>query len=211
MRPASVGADSSWITEFPYTVVAALSEEWSCCRLPSSYVHKQLLMMFKQCLLFATRTVVTGYECSFLQRDSYWPCFVGYQWAMQVDCWFVGEWGAVCRCRRLWSATWSCLESGTSASRRMRWSSRRSRSSRSSTGATWWSTRRTALRTRNQRCVWSKAACVYFFMVAVCNRADHYIFILFLFLLSFFFFSSPNLSSRRLDVYHTSAHGVVLV
>jgi len=36
-----------------------------------------------------------------------------------------------------------------------------------------------------------------------------YIFILFLLLLSFF--SSPNLSSRRLDVYHTSAHGVVLV
>ena len=26
-----------------------------------------------------------------------------------------------------------------------------------------------------------------------------------------FFFSSPNLSRRRLDVYHTSAHGVVLV
>jgi len=24
----------------------------------------------------------------------------------------------------------------------------------------------------------------------------------------FFFFSSPNLSGRRLDVYHTSAHGV---
>ena len=48
-------------------------------------------------------------------------------------------------------------------------------------------------------------------MVALYNRADHYIFILFL--LSFFllFFSSPNLSSRRLDVYHTSAHGVVLV
>ena len=52
----------------------------------------------------------------------------------------------------------------------------------------------------------------FFFMVALCNRADHYIFILFL--LSFFFFlffSSPNPSSRRLDVYHTSAHGVVLV
>ena len=49
-------------------------------------------------------------------------------------------------------------------------------------------------------------------MVALCNRADHYIFILFLLLLSsFFFFSSPNLSSRRLDVYHTLAHGVVLV
>ena len=27
----------------------------------------------------------------------------------------------------------------------------------------------------------------------------------------FLFFSSPNLSRRRLDVYHTSAHGVVLV
>jgi len=27
----------------------------------------------------------------------------------------------------------------------------------------------------------------------------------------FFFFSSPNLSRRRLDVYHTSAHGVALV
>ena len=50
-------------------------------------------------------------------------------------------------------------------------------------------------------------------MVALCNRADHYIlmlwFVLLLLLLSFF--SSPNLSSRRLDVYHTSAHGVVLV
>ena len=51
------------------------------------------------------------------------------------------------------------------------------------------------------------------FMVALYNRADHYIFIVFLcfFLLSFFFFSLPNLSGRRLDVYHTSAHGVALV
>ena len=46
------------------------------------------------------------------------------------------------------------------------------------------------------------------FMVALCNRADHYIFILFL--LSSFF-SSPNLSGRRLDVYHTLVHGVALV
>jgi len=38
------------------------------------------------------------------------------------------------------------------------------------------------------------------------------IFILwFFFLSSFFFFSSPNLSSRRLDVDHTSTHGVALV
>jgi len=27
----------------------------------------------------------------------------------------------------------------------------------------------------------------------------------------FFFFSSPNLSRRRLDVYHTSTHGVALL
>jgi len=31
------------------------------------------------------------------------------------------------------------------------------------------------------------------------------------FLLSSSFFSSPNLSGRRLDVYHTLAHGVALV
>ena len=45
-------------------------------------------------------------------------------------------------------------------------------------------------------------------MVALCHRADHYIFILFL---SSSFFSSPNLSGRILDVYHTLAHGVALV
>ena len=49
-----------------------------------------------------------------------------------------------------------------------------------------------------------------FIMVAIWNRADHYIFMLFL-LSSFFFISSPNLSGQRLDVYHTSTHGVALV
>ena len=48
----------------------------------------------------------------------------------------------------------------------------------------------------------------FFFMVALWNRADHYIFALWL-LLSFF--SSPNLSRRRLDIRHTSTHGVALV
>jgi len=48
-------------------------------------------------------------------------------------------------------------------------------------------------------------------MVALCNRVDHYIFILFLLSFFFFFFSSPNLSGRRFDVYHTLAHGVALV
>jgi len=50
-------------------------------------------------------------------------------------------------------------------------------------------------------------------MVALCNRETIYIFMLWFVLLSFFlsFFSSPNLSGRRLDVYHTLAHGVALV
>jgi len=46
-------------------------------------------------------------------------------------------------------------------------------------------------------------------MAALCNRAGHYIFTLW-FLSSIFFFSSPNLSGHRLDVYHTSIHGVAL-
>ena len=50
----------------------------------------------------------------------------------------------------------------------------------------------------------------FFFMVALWNRADHYIFMLW-FLSSMFFFSSPNLSGRRLDVCHTSTHSVALV
>ena len=45
------------------------------------------------------------------------------------------------------------------------------------------------------------------FMTALRNRCEHYIFVLFL----SFFFSSPNLSGRRLDIYHTSTHDVVLV
>ena len=53
-------------------------------------------------------------------------------------------------------------------------------------------------------------------MVALCNRETIYIFMLWfvlllLLLLLLLFFSSPNLSSRRLDGYHTLAHGVVLV
>ena len=48
------------------------------------------------------------------------------------------------------------------------------------------------------------------FMVALSNRADNYIFALW-FLSSSFFFSSPNLSGRILNVYHTSPQGVTLV
>ena len=52
-------------------------------------------------------------------------------------------------------------------------------------------------------------------MAALWNRAGHHIFVLWFFLsifhLSFFLFSTPNLSRRRLDVYHTTTHGVALV
>jgi len=47
------------------------------------------------------------------------------------------------------------------------------------------------------------------FMAALRSRCGHYIFAL-LFLSIFFFYSSPNLSGCRLDVYHTSTHGVAL-
>jgi len=43
-------------------------------------------------------------------------------------------------------------------------------------------------------------------MAALCNRAGHYIFALWFLSIFFylsFFYSSPNLSGRRLDVYHT--------
>ena len=45
-------------------------------------------------------------------------------------------------------------------------------------------------------------------MAALHSRCGHYIFVLWF--LSFFY-SSPNLSGRTLDVYHTSTHGVALV
>ena len=44
-------------------------------------------------------------------------------------------------------------------------------------------------------------------MAALRSRCGHYIFVPFLLL----GFSSPNLSGRTLDVYHTSTHGVALV
>jgi len=47
-------------------------------------------------------------------------------------------------------------------------------------------------------------------MAALRSRCGHYIFGLW-FLLSSVIFSSPNLSRRKLDVCHTSTHGVALV
>ena len=45
-------------------------------------------------------------------------------------------------------------------------------------------------------------------MAALRSRCGHYIFVLFLLVV---LFSSPNLSGRRMDVYHTSTHDVVQV
>jgi len=52
--------------------------------------------------------------------------------------------------------------------------------------------------------LYNSALCCIIIMVALWNRADHYIFILFLSFFFLLFISSPNLSGRRLDVYHTS-------
>ena len=53
---------------------------------------------------------------------------------------------------------------------------------------------------------------LWFLMVALCNIGQTIIFLpCSFFLPSIFFYSSPNLSGRRLDVYHTLTHGVALV
>jgi len=46
-------------------------------------------------------------------------------------------------------------------------------------------------------------------MAALRSKYGHYIFALW-FLSFFLFYSSSNLSRRRLDVYHTLTHGVAL-
>jgi len=49
------------------------------------------------------------------------------------------------------------------------------------------------------------------FCVSACYVFALWFLSFFLLLLSSFYISSPNLSGRRLDVYHTSTHGVALV
>ena len=59
-------------------------------------------------------------------------------------------------------------------------------------------------RRNGERTIKQVVVVVSLVMVALCNRADHNIFMLFLLSSSSSsFFSSPNLSGRRLDVYHT--------
>jgi len=48
-------------------------------------------------------------------------------------------------------------------------------------------------------------------MAALGSRCGHYIFALWFLSIFYLFYSSPNLSGRRLDFYHTSTHGVAPV
>jgi len=48
-------------------------------------------------------------------------------------------------------------------------------------------------------------------MAALRSRCGHHVFALWFPPSFFFFFFSPNLSGRRMDVYHTSTYGVVLM
>jgi len=57
------------------------------------------------------------------------------------------------------------------------------------------------------QCIISPNQFQFLIMANLWNRAGHYIFARGFFLLSSFF-PSPNLSGRRVDVYHTSTHGV---
>jgi len=52
---------------------------------------------------------------------------------------------------------------------------------------------------------------MYLIMAALWNRAGHYIFALWFLVLLLFFLSSPNLSGRGVDAYHTCTHDVALV
>jgi len=67
-----------------------------------------------------------------------------------------------------------------------------------------------ALRQRGWSCF---GFLLYLFMAALCSRGPLYLcpVVSFYLLSSSSFFSSPNLSGHRLDVYHTSTHGVALV
>jgi len=82
---------------------------------------------------------------------------------------------------------------------------------RMSTGADTRNVKHVNARRRAFTCVMLSAATTCtLIMVALWNRADHYIFMLWL-LSIFYLFPSPNLSGCTLDVYHTSTHGVALV
>ena len=68
-----------------------------------------------------------------------------------------------------------------------------------------------ALKSVTKSSVFLSAATFVVVMAALGNRAGYYIFMLWFLSSMYLFFSSPDLSGRTLDVYHTSTHGVALV
>ena len=72
---------------------------------------------------------------------------------------------------------------------------------------TGWPQSSTGLWVRHQLKKLIKRAYFAFIMVALCNWGRP-LYFLPCGIFFFFFFSSPNLSGRRLDVYHTLSHGV---
>ena len=59
--------------------------------------------------------------------------------------------------------------------------------------------------------VWAPECNVLLIMAALCNRGPLYFCPVISIVYRLSFFSSPNLSGHRLDLYHTSTHGVALV
>jgi len=59
--------------------------------------------------------------------------------------------------------------------------------------------------------LWSADISLELFMAVLHSRCGLYTFVLWFPLSSIYLFSSPNLSRRILDVYHTSTHDVALV
>jgi len=69
----------------------------------------------------------------------------------------------------------------------------------------------TALAARNFTDTNQLSALVWLIVTTLCNRAGYYTFAPWFLLSCFFLFFLPNLSGRRLDVYHTSTHDVAVV
>jgi len=103
-----------------------------------------------------------------------------------------------------------CMRASTGC--RLRLPARLSRNSELGAVALWGSQnwgRRRCLRPFGGICIFQAADALV--MAALYNRAGHYIFVLRFLSSICLVFSSPNLSGRRLNVCHTSTHGVALV
>ena len=124
----------------------------------------------------------------------------------------------------LWNFAWCKIHFKSKSCVLLYWQSSSAKLRHSAVGTTyiWQGCSYVGHRPKLQWYFWYFSTCVYLysvvvlsitciFMAALCSRYGHYIFVLWFLLLSFFFFSSPNVSRWRLDVYHTSSRDVALV